>query len=84
MEQDQRLTPLPKAAEIRAASAGSYASAYPAYYDEELVEGKVSIRQYLNVVYKRLPLILALAILVTAATAFYMYRLPSEYRATTS
>jgi succinoglycan biosynthesis transport protein ExoP len=83
MEQDQRLTPLPKAAEIRAASAGNYPSAYPAYYDEELVEGKISIRQYLNVVYKRLPLILALAILVTAATAFYMYRLPSEYRATT-
>src|SRR5687768_12129090 len=84
MEQDQRLTPLPRAAEIRAASApGTYPSAYPAYYDEELVEGKVSIRQYLNVVYKRLPLILALAILVTAATAFYMYRLPSEYRATT-
>ena len=83
MEQDQRLTPLPRAAEIRAASTGTYPSAYPAYYDEELVEGKVSIRQYLNVVYKRLPLILALAILVTAATAFYMYRLPSEYRATT-
>ena len=83
MEQDQRLTPLPKAAEIRAASAGNYPSAYPAYYDEELVEGKISIRQYLNVVYKRLPLILALAILVTAATAFYMYRLPSEYKATT-
>ena len=83
MEQDQRLTPLPKAAEIRAASTASYPSAYPAYYDEELVEGKISIRQYLNVVYKRLPLILALAILVTAATAFYMYRLPTEYRATT-
>lgn len=83
MEQDQRLTPLPKAAEIRAASTGTYASAYPTFYDDELVEGKISIRQYFNVVYKRLPLILALAILVTAATAFYMYRLPTEYRATT-
>ena len=83
MEQDQRLTPLPKAAEIRAASTGTYASAYPTFYDDELVEGKISIRQYFNVVYKRLPLILALAILVTAATAFYMYRQPTEYKATT-
>lgn len=82
MEQDQRLTPLPKTAEIRAANPG-YASAYPSFYDEELVEGKISIRQYLDIVYKRLPLILALAILVTAATAFYMYRQPSQYKATT-
>ena len=83
MEQDQRLTPLPKAAEIRAASAGSYTSAYPSFYDDEVVEGKVSIKQYINVVYKRLPLILALAIIVTAATAFYMYQLPSQYTAST-
>ena len=83
MEQDQRLTPLPKAAEIRAASTGAYPSAYPAFYDDELVEGKVSIKQYINVVYKRLPLILALAIVVTAATAFYMYQQPSQYTATT-
>jgi succinoglycan biosynthesis transport protein ExoP len=82
MEQDQRLTPLPKTTEIRAATPG-YSSAYPSFYDDETVEGKISIRQYFNVVYKRLPLILALAILVTAATAFYMYRQPSEYRATT-
>ena len=83
MEQDQRLTPLPKAAEIRAASTGSYTSAYPSFYDDELVENKISIRQYINVVYKRLPLILALAIIVTSATALYMYQLPSQYTAST-
>lgn len=82
MEHDQRLTPLPRSAEIRPANPG-YASAYPNFYDEEMVEGKVSIRQYINVVYKRLPLILALAILVTAAAAFYMYRQPDEFRANT-
>ena len=82
MEQDQRLTPLPKTAELRPADPG-YASAYPSFYDDESVDGKVSIRQYLDVVYKRLPLILALVILVTAATAFYMFRQPDEFRATT-
>lgn len=82
MEQDQRLTPLPKAAEIRPANPG-YSSAYPAFYDDESIEGKVSVRQYFNIVYKRLPLILALMILVTGVTAFYMYRQPSEFKATT-
>lgn len=82
MEQDQRLTPLPKTAELRPANPG-YASAYPSFYDDESIDGKISIRQYLDVVYKRLPLILALVILVTAATAFYMFRQPDEFRATT-
>ena len=82
MEEDQRLTPLPKTTALKEV-AGEYSSAYPSYYDEEANEGKRSIKQYLDVVYKRLPLILALSLIVTAASAFYMYRLPSEYQATT-
>ncbi|MBO0180759.1 hypothetical protein J0682_27715, partial [Vibrio parahaemolyticus] len=41
------------------------------------------IRQYVNIITKRLPLILVLTILTTAITAFYMYRQPSIYRART-
>lgn len=82
MEQDQRLTPLPKTAGIREV-AGEYPPAYSPYYDDEGMEGRRSIRQYLDVVYKRLPWILAISMIVTAAAAFYMYRLPPEYSATT-
>lgn len=82
MEQDQRLTPLPKSVELKAAST-HYPPSYSSYFDDESIEGRISIRHYLTVVYKRLPLILALAILVTAATAFYMYRQPNQYVATT-
>lgn len=85
MEQDQRLTPLPKGVEqLRTTTTpATYPPAYSSYFDDESLEGKLSIRQYLNVVYKRLPLILALAILVTAAAAFYMYRQPDIYSANT-
>lgn len=82
MEEDQRLTPLPKTTELREV-AGDYPSAYPSYYDEEAIEGSRSIKQYFDVIYKRLPLILALTLIVTAASAFYMYKQPSEYSATT-
>lgn len=82
MEEDKRLTPLPKAAVVRDVP-GEYPPAYAPYYDDEGTEGRRSIRQYADVVYKRLPWIVTLTILVTAATAFYMYRLPSEYEATT-
>ncbi len=56
---------------------------YPAFYDDEATEGRRSLRQYFEIVYKRLPMILALAILTTAMAAFYMYRLPNQYSATT-
>ncbi len=62
---------------------GEYPAAYPTYYDDDAVEGKRSIKQYVDVIYKRLPVILALTLIVTAASAFYMYRLPAEYQATT-
>src|SRR5687767_1468482 len=82
MEQDQRLTPLPKSLDLRPAKP-EYPATYAGFYDDEAAEGRRSIQQYFNVVKKRLPIILALTALVTAAVAFYMYRMPSQYQATT-
>src|SRR5688500_4569499 len=82
MDQDQRLTPLPKSLDLRAPKT-EYASTYTGFYDDEVSEGRRSLQQYFNVVKKRLPLILALTVLATAAAAFYMYRMPSLYQATT-
>lgn len=82
MEQDQRLTPLPKSLDLRAPKT-EYPAGYAGFYDDEVTEGRRSLQQYFNVVKKRLPVILALTTLATAAAAFYMYRMPSQYQATT-
>lgn len=82
MEQDQRLTPLPKSLDLRAPKT-EYPATYAGFYDDEVTEGRRSLQQYFNVVKKRLPVILALTTLATAAAAFYMYRMPSQYQATT-
>jgi capsular exopolysaccharide synthesis family protein len=82
MEQDQRLTPLPKSLDLRAPKT-EYPAGYAGFYDDEVTEGRRSLQQYFNVVKKRLPIILALTTLATAAAAFYMYRMPSQYQATT-
>lgn len=82
MEEDRRLTPLPKEVSLRPSS-GDYLPAYSPYYDDEGLESRRTIKQYADVILKRLPWILTLTILVTAAAAFYMYKLPSEYMATT-
>ena len=82
MEQDQRLTPLPKSLDLRA-SKSEYPATYAGFYDDEVTEGRRSLQQYLNVVKKRLPLIFALTALATAAAAFYMFRTPLQYQATT-
>jgi len=82
MEQDQRLTPLPRVADIQT-NQGEYPASYNGFYEDESIAGKRSIKQYYNVVYKRLPLVLAIAVIVTAAAAFYSFRLPSIYQATT-
>ena len=83
MEQEQRLTTLPRgAAELRH-TAHDYPGSYGNSYGDEVVEGRRTVQQYFNVVYKRLPIILALTILVTAAAAFYMFRQPSIFQATT-
>src|SRR5688572_24020676 len=82
MEQDQRLTPLPKSLDLRA-HRSEYPSGYVGFYDDEVSEGRRSLQQYFVVVKKRLPIILALTTLATAAVAFYMYKQPSLYQATT-
>lgn len=81
MDNDQRLTPLPTTNALQTGR-NDFPSAYSAFYDESL-ENKRSLRQYVNIVYKRLPIILAIVILVTAAVAFYSIRLPSIYEAQT-
>jgi len=82
MQNDQRLTPLPHTTTEIQAGPSEYPPGYSAFYDEDF-EGKRSIRQYVNIIYKRLPIILALALVSTAAAALYMYRQPSVYQATT-
>jgi capsular exopolysaccharide synthesis family protein len=81
MEKDERLLPLPEKKDLQIAK-DEYPAAYSPFYDEESFEERRSLREYFNVVYKRLPIILALAILATSAVAFYMYRQPSIFSAT--
>lgn len=82
MEQDQRLTPLPRVTEIQA-NHGEYPASYAGFYDDESLASKRSLKQYFNVVYKRLPIIAAIALIVTAAASFYSFRQPSIYAAQT-
>jgi polysaccharide biosynthesis transport protein len=81
MENDQRLTPLPVASDLQQNNF-ELNSSYAAGYDDSL-DSKRSLRQYINVVYKRLPIILLIALLTTTAAALYSYRLPSIYQAQT-
>ncbi|HEV8590836.1 MAG TPA: polysaccharide biosynthesis tyrosine autokinase [Pyrinomonadaceae bacterium] len=60
-----------------------YPATYPSYFDDEASEGRRSLQQYFSVIYKRLPIILVLTLITTAAAAFYMFRQPSLYSATT-
>lgn len=85
MEKDQRLTPLPNIGvkDLQTAPP-DYPASYAPIYDDENFDDKRSIRHYFNIVYKRLPIILALTIMTTAVAAFYMYRQPSEYMASTT
>lgn len=81
MENDQRLTPLPITNDLNPSSI-DLSVPYSAGYDDSL-QNKRSIRQYINVVYKRLPIIIAITVFVTAAAALYSYRQPSIYMAQT-
>ncbi len=85
MEKDERLTPLPVAPkkDLQAINQ-EYPTVYAPIYDDENFDERRSLRQYFNVIYKRLPIILALTILVTAAAAFYMYKQPSQFQAQTA
>jgi len=82
MEQDQRLTPLPRVADLQTNNA-EYPASYAGFYDDESFTNKRSLRQYYNIIYKRLPIIIAIALIITAAVAFYSYRLPPVYQAQT-
>ncbi|MBA3785277.1 MAG: hypothetical protein H0X15_07020, partial [Acidobacteria bacterium] len=84
MEKDQRLTPLPNTTVTDLQKDNQdYPTSYAPFYDDENFDDKRSVRQYFNIIYKRLPLILALTILTTAVAAFYMYRQPSVFLART-
>ena len=81
MEKDERLLPLPNVNDLQAANPHE-PTHYAPIYDDEFSESR-SLREYWNVVYKRLPIILALTLITTAVVAFYMYRQPSIYEAST-
>ncbi|MBX7172716.1 MAG: polysaccharide biosynthesis tyrosine autokinase [Pyrinomonadaceae bacterium] len=80
IEKEERLLALPTAAKkMQIATPQDVPANYsPIYEDDVFHEGR-SLREYFLVIYKRLPIILAMTILVTAAVAFYMYQLPSMY-----
>ena len=78
-EKEERLLPLPNANDLQTAPP-DYPSSYAPFYDDDSFEEKRSIREYLHVVYKRLPIILAITFFVTAVVAFYMYSQPSIYQ----
>lgn len=82
MEQDQRIASLPKSGELRTSS-NEYPPSYSSYFDEDGAQGRRTVQQYFSIVYKRLPIIIAITALATAATAFYMYRQPTVYSAST-
>ena len=87
MEPNDRLLQIP---EIREGSSKhglqttpqEYPPAYSPFYDDDALGDSRSVREYFNIVYKRLPLILAITVITTAAVAFYMFRQPNEYQAT--
>ena len=81
MEKDERLLSLPNVNDLQAANQPE-PTHYAPIYDDEFSETR-SLREYWNVIYKRLPIILALTLITTAVVAFYMYRQPSIYQAST-
>ena len=81
MEKDERLLPLPGVNDLQAVNQPE-PTHYAPIYEDEFSETR-SFREYWNVVYKRLPIILAMTILATTVVAFYMYRQPSIYEAKT-
>ena len=81
MEKDERLLPLPTTKDLQL-SKHDLSKEYSPFYDESTFDERRSIREYFNIIYKRLPIIITLTVLVTAAVAFYMYRQPSVFQAT--
>lgn len=84
IEKDERLLPLPGASNLQIHHQHDVPANYaPIYEDDVFSEGR-SIRDYFLIIYKRLPIILGMTILVTAVVAFYMYRLPAIYEGSTT
>ncbi len=81
MEKDERLLPLPEFKDLQTTNQAE-PSQYAPVYDDGLSETR-SFQEYWDVIYKRLPIILALTILTTTVVTFYMYRQPSIYEART-
>lgn len=81
MEKDERLLPLPETNDLQTINQPE-PTHYAPIYDDDFSETR-SFREYWNVVYKRLPIILAMTLLTTTVVAFYMYRQPSIYEAAT-
>lgn len=79
MAKDERLIPLPPGAADLPVPTNDIPPAYAPSYDEDPFGEKKSIREYFNVIYKRLWLIITLGVLVTSAVAFYNFRLPTRY-----
>lgn len=82
MEKDERLLPLPTTKDLTL-SKQDLSAGYSPFYDESTFDERRSVREYFNIVYKRLPVIITLTILATTVVAFYMYRQPSIFQAQT-
>jgi len=80
MDQDQRLTPLPRGLDMTQPQ-GEYPASYAGFHDDESLANKRTIRQYFNIIYKRWPIILAMVVIATIAAAIYQFRQPSVYQA---
>lgn len=80
MAKDERLLPLPGSGDLPI-STNDIPPSYSPSYDEDPFGEKRSLREYFNIIYKRLWLIITLAVLATSAVSFYMFRLPTVYEA---
>ncbi|HZH34099.1 MAG TPA: polysaccharide biosynthesis tyrosine autokinase [Pyrinomonadaceae bacterium] len=81
MAKDERLLPLPNAADLQI-QANDGPATYAPVYDGDPFAEKRSIREYLGVILKRKWMILAIITIATVSTAIYMYRQPSIYQST--
>ena len=84
IEKDERLLPLPNVGDFNLAPNQDAPAAYAPFYDDDSFAQSRSLREYFLIIYKKLPLILAMTIVVTAVVAFYMYRLETVYEASTT
>jgi capsular exopolysaccharide synthesis family protein len=84
IEKDERLTPFPTAKSLQVNHPSDVPANYAPMYDDDVFHEGRSLKDYFLIVYKRLPIILAMTILITSVVAFYMYRLPSLFEGQTT